>query len=415
MPENDASTTSPPGCPPEAKKRPKVMRYLVLAALVFGGVAASGIVDRNRSDADLTHWTDDQAVPTVDLVTPKRATEDQRLTLPADVEAFYTAPIHARVNGYVKMWFYDIGAHVKAGDILAKIDTPDLDQQYEQAKGELAKAQADYNLALLTAERWRALRSSQAVSQQTADEKTGDAVARKAQVSAAQAHLDRFKSMLSFKDITAPFDGIVTERRIDVGALVSATDSKQSGLFDVASTKEMRVYVQVPQVFAANMHKGLKVTLTLPQYPRRDFVGKLDTTSDAISQRSRALLIEALFKNPDALLSPGAYAEARFDLPLDPHKLTVPASAMIFRDGAPEVAVVDNDKVTLKKIVVLLDTGNEIELSSGLSPGDKVVKSPSDSIADGDVVKVGKIDGKPIVDKVASKTPQMRAAHEASE
>ena len=260
------------------------------------------------------------------------------------------------------MWYYDIGARVKAGAVLAKIDTPDLDQQFEQAKGQLAKAQADYNLAVLTADRWKALRQSQAVSQQTTDEKAGDAKARQAEVSAAQANVDRYRSMMNFKDIVAPFDGIVTARRIDVGALVSASNNNEPRLFDVASTKDMRIYIRVPQVYAASMHKGLKVTLKLPQYSDRTFTGVLDTTSDAISQQSRALLVEALFKNPEGLLTPGAYAQAKFALPLDPDKLVIPAGALIFRDTSPEVAIVKDAKVVLKPISILLDTGSEIEV-----------------------------------------------------
>ena len=391
-------------------KRPKVVRYLLLAAIVFGGLAVYGVLDRSHSDAKLATWPDARAVPSVDLVSPKPATEDQHLTLPANIEAFYTAPIHSRVNGYVRMWYYDIGARVKTGDVLARIDTPDLDQQYEQAKGELAKAQADYNLALLTADRWKSLRTSQAVSQQTADEKQGDALARKAQVAAAQANVDRVKALESFKEITAPFDGIVTARRIDVGALVSATSSEKPALYDVASMKKVRVYVRVPQTYIASMHKGLKVVLRLPQYPKRDFVGQLETTSNAISETARALLVEALFDNPDELLTPGAYAQARFSLPLDANKLVIPGSAMIFRDKSPEVAVVVDGKVTLKPVSILLDTGSTIELASGLDAGDKVIASPSDSIETGDVVKVAKVDRK-AVDGNAAARPQ----HEASE
>ena len=394
LPEEPAAVPPP--------KRPKIKRYLLLAALILGGVAASGILSRNHSDAELAKWTDAQAVATVDLITPKKATENQDLTLPADVQAFYTAPIHARVSGYVKMWYFDIGARVKTGDVLARIDTPDLDQQYEQAKGELAKAQADYNLAVLTSDRWKSLRASQAVSQQTADEKAGDALARKAQVSAAQASVDRIKAMQSFKDITAPFDGTVIARRIDVGGLVSATNSNQPALYDVASTKQMRVYVRVPQVFTASIVKGMPVTLRLPQYAGRTFKGTVDTTSNAISDAARALLVEAIFPNPDNQLSPGSYAQAKFELPLDPHKLVIPASAMIFRGDHPEVATVDDTKIVLKRVSVMVDTGNEIELSSGLSPDDKVIVSPSDSVGDGDEVKIGHIDGKPIDRKVAS-------------
>ena len=401
--DTSASTTD------RAQKRPKVLRYLLVAAIAFGGFAVYGILDRSHSDARLATWTEARAVPSVNLVSPKPATEDQHLTLPANIAAFYTAPIHSRVNGYVRMWYYDIGARVKTGDVLARIDTPDLDQQYEQAKGELAKAQADYNLAVLTADRWKALRNSQAVSQQTADEKQGDALARKAEVAAAQANVDRVKALESFKDITAPFDGVVTARRIDVGALVSATNSEKPALYDIASMKKVRVYARVPQAYTASMHKGLKVVLRLPQYPKREFVGELETTANSISETARALLVEALFENPDELLKPGDYAQARFSLPLDANKLVIPASAMIFRDKSPEVAVVVGSKVTLKPVSILLDTGSTIELASGLDASDKVIASPSDSIETGDIVKVVEIDGR-AVDTKGKARPQHEAA-----
>ena len=401
---------------PETQKPPKrsrVMRYLLIAAVVLGIIAASGIFSRNHSDAELAKWTNEQAVPTVDLVTPKKATESQNLTLPADIQAFYTAPIHARVNGYVKMWYFDIGAKVRTGDVLARIDTPDLDQQYEQAKGELAKAQADYNLAVLTSDRWKSLRASQAVSQQTADEKTGDALARKAQVAASQASVDRLRAMEGFKEITSPFDGTVTARHIDVGGLVSATDSNQPALYDVAATKQMRVYTRVPQVYTASIKNGMPVILKLPEHAGRTFKGTVETTSNAISDLSRALLVEAIFPNEEGLLSPGSYATARFELPLDPHKLVVPASAMIFRGDHPEVATVEDNKVVLKQVGIMMDTGNEIELSSGVTQNDKVIASPSDSIGNGDEVKVGQIDGKPVDKKVLAQAPGPR--REASE
>ena len=390
-----------------------MIRYLLVAAVVFGVVAISGIIDRRDSEADLTKWTDKRAVTNVDLVSSHHATEDENLTLPANVDAFYTAPIHSRVNGYVKMWYFDIGARVKAGQVLARIDTPDLDQQYEQVKGELLKAQANYNLAVVTADRWKSLRASNAVSQQTVDEKIGDAAAQKAQVAAAQAGVDRIKAMQDFRNILAPFDGVVTARRIDVGALVSATNTSAHALFDVADIKKMRVYVRVPQVYAASMHKGLKVTLTLPQYPRKTFEGTIDTTSNAISDTARALLVEAIFENPDGLLSPGAYAQARFELPLDPDKLVIPSSAMIFRDLDPVVAVVKDSKVTLKKVTILVDTGPDIEISNGLEIGDKFVLNPSYAMETGEEVNVVKIDGKPVKASPSSQPPRPENAHEA--
>ncbi len=399
----------PQGSP--AGSRPRIGRWLAGAAVLFGALAFIGITDRSRSDAKLAEWTDAQAVPTVNLVSPKKATENQSLTLPADVEAFYTAPIHSRVDGYVRMWYFDIGAHVKAGDVLARIDTPDLDQRFEQAKGELGKAQADYNLALLTSDRWKALRSSQAVSQQTADEKAGDALARKAEVSAAQANLDRVKAMENFKDIVAPFDGTVTQRNIDVGALVSASNNANKPLFEVAATTQMRVYVRVPQVNTSHMRKGMPVTLRLPQYADRTFSGKLETTSDAISRTARALTVEAIFPNPDGMLTPGAYAQAKFELPLDPDKLVIPSSAMIFRDKSPEVALVEDGKVILRKVTIQLDTGSQIEVGSGLKLADRVIVSPSDSIETGDEVKVGKVDGQALAgSSTGGRPPEARSA-----
>ena len=303
------TSPSPDAAPPEKaavpEKRPKVIRWLMVAAVVFGALAVFGIIDRHDSEADLTTWTEKRAVTNVDLVSPHRATEDEHLTLPANIEAFYTAPIHSRVDGYVRMWYFDIGARVKAGQVLARIDTPDLDQHYEEVKGELLKAEANYNLAVVTADRWKALRASNAVSQQTVDEKVGDAAAQKAQVVAAQANVDRIKAMQDFRNIVAPFDGIVTTRHVDVGALVSATNTNAQALFDVADLKKVRAYVRVPQVYAASMRKGLEVTLTLPQYARKSFDGVIETTSDAISDTSRTLLVEAIFDNPEDLLSPG--------------------------------------------------------------------------------------------------------------
>jgi RND family efflux transporter MFP subunit len=376
------------------KRSGKVWRWLILATLGLGGVGVYSVVKQGR-ETTIVHRKQELPKTVVDLVSPKHPTEAERLTLPANVEAFYTAPIHARLSGFVKMWYYDIGAKVKAGDVLARIDTPDLDQQFEQTRGEYAKAEADLNLAQLTAARWKELRVSQAVSQQTADEKTGEALARQAQADAAKANVDRLKALQGFKDIIAPFDGVVTARRIDVGALVSASNSDQPGLFDVASVDRLRVYVRVPQVYTGSLKKGMIVTLTLPQYPGRTFKAVLATTADAISQQSRALLVELDLDNKNKLLSPGAYAQARFDLPLDPDKLVVPSSAVIFRNASAEVAVVgSDDKVVLKPIEITLDAGMAVEIAGGLSLADKIIASPSDSIATGDVVKVTSVDGK---------------------
>lgn len=374
----------------------KVMSRLLLLGIGAFALAFFGISSREHEESDLTRLTQEEAIPTVELVQPERGTSAQHLVLPGNVQAWYSAPIYARVSGYVKMWYKDIGAKVKAGDVLAEIDTPDLDQQYEQAKGELAKAKADAALAELTAKRWDAMRKTDAVSQQTADEKVGEYNASKAEVSAAIANVGRLAALESFKKIVAPFDGVVTARKIDVGALVNSTPGNAPDLFDVADVHEMRIYVDVPQAFSAQVHVGMTAQLKLPQFPDQEFNATVATTSEAISHHSRSLLVELRRGNKDGLLQPGAFVEVDFSLPPDPNALRIPASALIFRRRGPEVATVNaDDKVALKPVVVGRDLGTEIEIKSGLSPEDRLTRSPSDSIADGQRVRIagGKASG----------------------
>jgi RND family efflux transporter MFP subunit len=367
----------------------KTLWRLGLLALIAVAVAVFGVTSRDRSEADLTHWTDTQAVPTVDVVMPEHGVGPQELTLPGNVAAWYQAAIYARVNGYVKMWYKDIGAHVKAGDLLAEIDTPDLDQQYEQAKGELGTAQANEALADLTAKRWEAMRASDAVSQQTADEKAGEYNATKAEVAAASANVARLAALEGFKRIVAPFDGVVTARNIDVGALVNSTPTSPLALFEVADIHELRIYVAVPQSFSAELHVGMTAELKLPQYPDRAFKATLATTSNAISAKARSLLVELHRDNKDGVLQPGSFVEVHFELPANAEVLRLPASALIFRRNQPEVATVGADqRVALRSIEVGRDLGTEIEVLSGLTTSDRVIRSPSDSIADGDEVRI---------------------------
>jgi RND family efflux transporter MFP subunit len=327
--------------------------------------------------------------------------------LPGDVEAYYNAPIHAQVSGYVKTWRKDIGAKVKAGDILAEIDTPEIDQQIAQAKEELAKTKANQALALITAKRWTALRSSNAVSQQAADEKESDASAKDADVAAAQANVDRVKAQKDFANIVAPFDGVVTARNIDVGALVnSSTNGSNSDLFSVADVHEMRIYVKVPQNYTADLHPGMTATLKLPQFPDRTFEATIATTSNAISKNSRSLLVELMAKNDDGALLPGAFAQVIFKLPADPSALRVPASALLFHDNSVQVATVGlDDKVVMKKIEISRDFGSEIEVARGVSANDRVIDSPSDSIDNGDQVKIKDTGDKPVVNQASQGTP----------
>jgi len=367
----------------------RVAGGLVVMGIVAGIVAFNGVHNRTNSETRLAKWTMAQSIQTVDVINPKLGSGPQELVLPGEIAAWYSAPIHARVNGYVKMWYKDIGAKVKAGEVLAEIDTPDLDQQVEQAEGELAKAQANASLAEVTAKRWETLRQSAAVSQQVTDEKDGDYKARLADVSSAKANVARLEAMEGFKKLTAPFDGIVTERKIDVGALVHSTESDATELFEVADIHEMRIYVDAPQSFAAQLHAGMNAKLMLSQYPGRTFNAVLTTTSDAISKKARTLLVELHRDNKDGLLQPGSFVEVHFELPPDQNVMALPASALIFRSEKQQVAVVGMDnKVVLKTIEIGRDLGTEIEITSGLSPSDKVIRNPSDSIGNGDSVHI---------------------------
>jgi RND family efflux transporter MFP subunit len=377
-------STSPP-----KKLGRKVAWSMVFIGLAAGIVAFNGVASRERNNESLAKWTRANAIRTVDVITPQRGIAPQELVLPGEVRAWYTAPIHARVSGYVKMWYKDIGAKVKATDVLAEIDTPELDQQLEQAKGELTKAQANAALAELTSKRWQALRQSDAVSQQVTDEKAGDYQARLAEVTAAKANVARLEAFEGFKKLTAPFDGIVTARRVDVGALVHGSETNATELFEVSDVHELRVYVEAPQAFAAQLHPGMTAKLKLSQYPDRTFDAVLATTSDAISRQSRALLVELHRDNQDSMLQPGSFVEVHFELPPDKSVLTLPESALVFRGEKLRVATVGDDhKITLKPIEVGRDLGMEVEALSGLSPTDKVVRNPSDSISDGDIVQV---------------------------
>lgn len=390
MEKQDAMSSSYP-----KKLGRKVVWGLAIAAAVAALVAFSGVVSRKKSEVGLTKWTHARAIQTVVVVRPKHISGYQQLILPGQVDAWYMAPIHAQVSGYVKMWYKDIGAKVKAGDVLAEIDAPELDQKLEQAKGELAKALANAALAEITAKRWRALQKSNAVSQQVTDEKEGNYQAQVAQVTAAKANVARLEAFENFKKLVAPFNGVVTARKVDVGALVQdGAKSNSKELFEVSDVHEMRIYVDVPQAYAAQIKRGMTANLKLAQYPGRIFHAVVATTSNAIATKSRTLQVELHRDNKDGLLQPGAFAEVHFKLPSNATELMLPASALIFRRDTLRVAVVGPDnKVKLKAIQIGRDLGTTVVVRSGLSPDDRVVRNPSDSIADGDIVNISEQDG----------------------
>ncbi len=377
----------------QARKKPRGSVKLGFALFVLvlgaGSVAAWGVVSRRNDEAKLTQWTLERAIPTVAIVAPKQGGEPRDLVLPGDVEAYYNAVVRAQVSGYVHQWYKDIGASVKAGDLLAVVDTPELDQRLAESREQLTKAKANQAFAAVTAERWKSLRQSGAVSQQTADEKVADEQEREAEVAAASANVDRLKALKAFANIVAPFDGIVTQRNIDVGSLVNESANASAGLFVVADTHEMRVYVKAPQSYAADLHNGMKAKLVLPQYPGRSFEATISTTARAIDQRSRTLLVELVAKNEDGALPPGAFAEVHFEVPTPPEALRLPAGAMIFRNQSVEVATVGpNNRVVMKKVEIRRDYGPEVAIASGLSAGDRVIASPPDSLEAGDEVRI---------------------------
>ena len=360
---------------------------LVIAA----GIATLGIVDRAAANRQLVQWTDQQAVPTVQLAKLERGAGEQSLILPGTIQPYSMAPIFARVNGYLKSWQADIGAEVKAGQVLATIDTPDLDQQLAQAQANLATAEANEHLATVTAQRWHTLAASQWVSQQANDDKAGAAAANKAIADAARANVGQLEALESFKNIAAPFDGVVTQRNTDVGALINAGNSGNAGqpLFEVADLHKVRIYVQVPQALSAGLTPGLKATFELPQYPGQQFTATLITTSHAMAANSRSMQVELQADNADGKLSAGAYCLVHLQLPVDPNMVRLPATALVPVNQGVEVAVLgDGNKAVLKKVQLGRDFGDSVEVKAGLSPSDQVIDSPPETLQSGDPVRL---------------------------
>ena len=377
---------------PEAMHH-RPQRWLRPAALVGAGVAtlivAVGAVTRVTASQDLKAWTREAAIPTVDVIEPTSDTGAQDLVLPGQVQANYDAVIHARVPGYLKKWYVDIGARVKSGQLLAEIDTPELDQQLAQAKADLATADANQKLAALTATRWTNLLKQDAVSHQEADEKSGDLQAKNALVQAAKANVDRLAALESFKRIVAPFDGVVTARNTDVGALIAAGAPNDPGLFTVADVHRLRIYVNVPQSDSAAIKAGQTATLTVPEYPGRTFQAKLSSTSGAVGAQSGAVLVELQMDNAGEVLKPGDYAQVQFAVAPSSGGMQLPSSAVMFRRKGMAVAVVQPDShVAIRYVTVRQDLGQRVELAGGIGPDDRVIDNPPDSIAQGELVRV---------------------------
>jgi RND family efflux transporter MFP subunit len=375
----------------DAPIKPLNLRRLLLVGLALlalaGFIAVAGMAKRHGHAKNLVQWTTRQAIPTVALASVERGAATESLTLPGTIQPFYRAAIYAQVSGYLKSWREDIGANVAAGEELARIDAPALDQQLEQAKADLATTRANEQLAGLTAKRWLALVDSHAVSQQTADEKAGDWQAKKAIVAAAQANVQRLKAQETFKTIVAPFDGIVTARKTDIGALVNTGSAAAQPLFEVSDLHRVRIYVQVPQAWVASFKPGIKARFDLPEYPGQHFDAALASISHAVEPGSRSMLVELQADNAAGKLFAGTYCRVRFELPGDPTVVRVPATALVTTDKGSELAVLDTgDKVTLKRVQLGRDFGSSVEVLSGLGAGDRVIDNPLETLQSGDRV-----------------------------
>ena len=372
-------------------KTPNRRRLVLIGTVALAlamGIAAEGIITRARSAHAVAQWTDQQVIPTVALANLQQSAAPQTLTLPGSIEPYNKAALYARVNGYVKSWNKDIGALVKAGDVLVTIDAPDLDQQLAQAKATQASAKANYDIAAITAGRNDTLVKRQVVAQQLADQTNADAAAKKAVMDADAANVRQLEAMQSFKQIVAPFDAVVTARNTDVGALITAGSAGQP-LMEVSDLRRVRIYVRVPQAYLAQIRPGLKATFELPQYPGRQFDATVVTMSKALDVTSRSMLVELQADNSDGKLFGGAYAKVNFQLPAAPNVMRVPATALISADHGAQVAVLGkNDKVTFKRIKIGRDFGDSVEVISGLAPQDRVIDSPPETVQAGDTVRL---------------------------
>lgn len=379
---------------PEQHTQPVVSRRgLRTAALVGGGLALAivvfGIATRAVENSRLRAWTEAQALPIVAVATPGSDTADAGLELPGRIEAFASAPIYARVSGYLKSWKKDIGAHVKAGELLAEIETPDLEQQLLQARAALASARANVALAQTTATRWSALLASGAVAKQDVDEKVSDLAAKQALVKAAQANVDLLVATKGFARIVAPFDGIVTARNTDVGALINAGGGSAPQLFVVSNTRTVRVYVNVPQSQVPTVPPGTKATLTVPEHADKTYTGAVVSSAQAVNAASGTTLMQLSVDNAAGDLMPGSFAKVRLQLASPVRALSVPASALIFDARGLFVATVDASRhVQLKPVTIARDLGKFIEIGSGLDAADRVIESPPDGISDGAEVQI---------------------------
>jgi RND family efflux transporter MFP subunit len=367
----------------------KINRYFLSLLIVALGLAAWGVIGRVVARNSLGKETATEAIPTVVTVRATRTDLGEELVLPGTVQAFIESPIYARTNGYLKAWYTDIGSTVKNGQLLAEIETPEIDQQLTQAIADLATARANEALSNTTNARWKGLLKTESVSQQDAEEKASDAAAKKATADAAAANVSRLRELESFKRVVAPFDGVITARNTDIGALINAGQSAGSELFRMADTHKLRIYVQVPEPYAATTTPGLDAELRFSEQRGKAYTATVVRTSNALDPNLRTLHVELQLDNARHELFPGAYAEVHFKLAGDAQSLRLPANTVLFRAAGLQVATVDaHRRIQLKRIVEGRDFGTSIEVLSGIDADDAVVINPPDSTINGATVRI---------------------------
>jgi len=373
----------------KAPSRRRLLTVATAAVLLAGIVVGYGFIDRAQSKQEVADWTNTQAIPTVALAQPIAGSSHQALTLPGNIQPFNKAAIFARVNGYVKSWDHDIGTAVKAGQVLATIDAPDLDQQLSQAKATLASVRANHQIASLTANRNNILLQKQIVAQQLADQTTADEKAKEAVVDANQANVRQLEAMQSFKTLSAPFDGVVTARNVELGMLINSGGGSGQALFEVSDLHRVRIYVQVPQSFSAGLTVGMKATFEMPQYPGVQFDATLSHISKAINPSSHSMQVELQADNAAGKFFGGSYCNVHFEIPTDANLITIPSTALVTGNQGTQVATLDsNNKVVLRGVQLGRDLGDSVEVTAGLSRSDRIVNNPPETLTAGDTVRV---------------------------
>jgi RND family efflux transporter MFP subunit len=368
-----------------------LLRWFLILFFIFLVLGIYAVTQRMTEHKALAQQTEQMAVPYVSVIRATPVDADSEMVLPGSLKPYVESPLYARTNGYLKKWYKDIGSHVEKGEILAEIDTPEIDQQLAQARADLVTAQANLSLSTLTAARYQDLIKSDSVSRQDLDNANGDLAARKAMAQSADANVRRLEEMESFKRVYAPFSGILTQRNVDPGTLINAGNggSATKEMFDLAQIDPMRVYVAVPQAYSPSVHVGLKACLSLSELAQRSFCGMVVRTANSIDPNTRTLLTEVDVPNGSGTLLPGSYAEVHFDVKVTGQRVSLPINALLFRPDGTMAAVVGSDgRIDLKKITVGRDFGNSLEILQGIDPADRIVINPPDSLEQGEPVNL---------------------------